>query len=76
MAFREVLVRVLSFPPVMPQERRTAAAPAVMAAATEEPVRHVRTGVFVSASFSVCMAGPWTRTPGAARSGFICPSLV
>ncbi len=38
MDFTEMLVRVVSFPWVNPQEKRQATAPAVMAAAMEEPV--------------------------------------
>ena len=61
MDFTEMLVRVVSFPWVNPQEKRQATAPAVMAVATEEPVcrdrREVPGGI----------PGPCTSTPGAAK---------
>ena len=90
MDFTEMLVRVMSFPWVKPQEKRQATAPAVMAAAMEEPVFRVREmeldgGTASRTALSVCrgrrevpgkIPGPCTLTPGAARSGLICPVAV
>ena len=90
MDFTEMLVRVVSFPWVNPQEKRQATAPAVMAAAMEEPVFRVREmeldgGTASRTALSVCrgrrevpgkIPGPCTLTPGAARSGLICPVAV
>lgn len=54
----------------MPQERRTAAAPAVMAAATEEPVRHVRTGVLFLLPFPFVWQAPGHGRRERFESGF------
>ena len=54
MDFTEMLVRVVSFPWVNPQEKRQATAPAVMAAAMEEPVFRVRE---MEPDGAVCLPG-------------------
>ena len=56
---------------INPHSKRLAQAPAVCAAATQEPVRREkRRSVFIEGT------GPKTSTPGAARSGLIRPLLV
>ena len=87
MDFTEMLVRVRSFPWVKPQEKREATAPAAMAAATEEPVFRV-SGLVADDEIASRVEpekvlpswrgspGPCTSTPGAARSGLICPVAV